>query len=124
MPACAACCLCTWLTVYLPDCPTACSRVPCPPALCDVLVLLRAADCLLRGYDNNDGDVCCADQDAAEKHGHGRSPYGWLVWGASTQGAACGITDADGTKTCSTNAVGRFNATEMSLGELMDSYFK
>ena len=38
------------------------------------------------GYDNNDGDVCCADQDAAAKAGHGTSPFGWLVWGASTQG--------------------------------------
>ena len=47
MPACAACCLCIWLTVYLPDCPTACSRVPCSPALCDVVV--RAADCLTQG---------------------------------------------------------------------------
>ena len=38
------------------------------------------------GYDNNDGDVCCADQAAAAKAGHGTSPFGWLVWGASTQG--------------------------------------
>jgi hypothetical protein len=74
------------------------------------------------GYDNNDGDVCCADQDAAEKHGHGRSPQGWLVWGASTQGAHCGIVAPDGTQTCSTNAVGRFNHT--SLGEMMGSFFK
>jgi hypothetical protein len=70
------------------------------------------------GYDNNDGDVCCMDQDAAEKHGHGRSPHGWLVWGASTQGAGCGLTH------CSTNAVGRFNSSTMSLAELMGSFFK
>ena len=68
------------------------------------------------GYDNNDGDVCCADQDAAEQHGHGRSPHGWLVWGASTQGAACGLNH------CSTNAIGRFNHS--SLGELLASFFK
>ena len=71
------------------------------------------------GYDNSDGDVCCMDQDAAEKHGHGRSPYGWLVWGAGTQGAArCGLAH------CSTNAVGRFNSSTMSLAELMGSLFK
>ncbi len=89
------------------------------------------------GYDNNDGDVCCADQAAAAKAGHGTSPFGWLVWGASTQGertmlcrssvrscrhcsgvlwagAACGL------KHCATNAVGRFNG---SLEEMMASFF-
>ena len=76
------------------------------------------------GYANNDGDVCCADQDAAEKHGHGRSPHGWLVWGASTQGRPCGIARADGVQTCQTNAVGRFNASKMSLAEMMASFFK
>ena len=80
--------------------------------------------CACRGYDNNDGDVCCADQDAAEKSGHGRSPHGWLVWGASTQGAPCGIVrTSDGAQTCSTNAVGRFDATAMSLPALLASYF-
>ena len=78
--------------------------------------------CVPRGYDNNDGDVCCADQDAAEMHGHGRSPHGWLVWGASTQGAPCGIS-TEGVQTCSTNAVGRFNASKMSLAQMMASFF-
>ena len=77
------------------------------------------------GYDNNDGDVCCADQAAAAKAGHGSSPFGWLVWGASTQGAPCGIQRADGQQTCSTNAVGRFvtNATS-TLGGMLASFFK
>lgn len=75
------------------------------------------------GYDNNDGDVCCADQDAAEKNGHGRSPSGWLIWGASTQGSPCDIT-WKGIHTCSTNAVGRFDASELSLAEMMASFFE
>eukprot|EP01051_Picozoa_sp_SAG22_P005310 SAG22_NODE_311_length_12629_cov_20.911891_5_plen_1434_part_00 len=66
------------------------------------------------GYDNNDGDVCCADQTAAAKAGHGSSPFGWLVWGASTQGAHCGL------KHCATNAIGRFNT---SLATMLASFF-
>ena len=38
------------------------------------------------GYDSNDGDVCCADQAAAAKAGHGTSPHGWVVWGAVDAG--------------------------------------
>ena len=67
------------------------------------------------GYDNNDGDVCCADQAAAAKAGHGHSPHGWVVWGASTQGAQCGL------KHCATNAIGRFNT---SLEAMMSSFFE
>lgn len=64
--------------------------------------------------DNNDGDVCCGDQAAAEAAGHGASPSGWLVWGVSTQGAHCGLPQ------CSTNAVGQFNTT---LEVMLDSFF-
>ena len=66
------------------------------------------------GYDNNDGDVCCGDQAAAAAAGHGRSPHGWVIWGASTQGMACGLAH------CSTNAVARFNTT---LGAMLASFF-
>ena len=66
------------------------------------------------GYDNNDGDVCCGDEAAAAAAGHGTSPHGWVVWGASTQGLSCGLAH------CSTNAVGRFNG---SLGAMLESFF-
>ena len=69
----------------------------------------------LWGWDNNDGDLCCADQPAAITAGHGKSPYGWLVWGASTQGSPCRLAE------CSTNAIGRFS--NMSLPAMLASFF-
>ena len=69
------------------------------------------------GYDNNDGDVCCADQPAAARAGHGTSAHGWLVWGASTQGGPCALPH------CSTNAVGRFWNNVTSLPAMMASFF-
>lgn len=66
------------------------------------------------GYDSNDGDVCCGDQAAAARAGHGKSPHGWVIWGASTQGIPCGLAH------CSTNAVGRFGG---SLGAMLGSFF-
>lgn len=67
------------------------------------------------GFDNNDGDVCCGDQAAAARAGHGTSPSGWVIWGASTQGGACGLAH------CSSNAVGSFNGT---LGAMLGSFFQ
>ena len=52
------------------------------------------------GYDNNDGDVCCADQAAAAKAGHGTSPFGWLVWGASTQGESRTMLRQSSARSC------------------------
>jgi hypothetical protein len=97
-----------------------------------------AKDALRKGFDNmmknssawdlysNDGDICCTDQAAAAAAGHGSANQSWLVWGASTQGADCGIYAPNHSaahnddQVCSTNAIATYDGT---ADELLASFF-